>query len=125
MALSPFVKTLIAAGTTRASAATESFDLSSASRRGLILIHDVSAVAGAITATVSVLGVDAVSEHTWPILTGALQTGVSTSVLQVSPGMVAVANAVAESMLPAQIRVQIAYGDATSLTHSLSAQLID
>ncbi len=64
------------------------------------------------------------SGKTWELLTGAAITEAGTSVLQVHPDIDDVAGAVARAQLPGTIMVSAAYGDATSITRTISAQLV-
>lgn len=122
MTLSPYF-TLLTSGA-RASAATETFDVPTRGRTGLILVSDVTADGGAFSQTITILGVDPASGKTWPILAGAAQASVSTQVLQVAPGVVAVTDLVANVLLPATVRVQITHTDATTITRTVALQLV-
>lgn len=79
---------------------------------------------GAYSQTVTIQGKDEASGKFYTILAGAAMTGVATQVLQVHPGMVGSANLIAESLLPANIRVSITHTTDNSITRSIGLQLV-
>lgn len=78
---------------------------------------------GAYSLTVTVQGKDEASGKFYTLLAGAAMTGVATQVLQVHPEMVASANLIAESQLPANIRVSIAHTTNNAVTRTVGLQL--
>jgi len=79
---------------------------------------------GAYSQTVTIQGKDEASGKFYTILAGAAMTSVATQVLQVHPGMVASANLIAESLLPANIRISISHTTNNSLTRTIGLQLV-
>lgn len=74
--------------------------------------------------TVTISGVDPISGKTWTILAGAAMTTVSTQLLQVHPAMTAAANAVANALLPATVRITITHTTDDSITRTVAIQLV-
>jgi hypothetical protein len=123
MTLSPFTSQL--ASGAYASANTESYDVPTQGRKGIIVIAAVSTPAAGFSQTVTISGVDASSGITWPILVAVAQTdNTHPAVLQVSPGMVAAANTVANSQLPATVRITVTHTDATPINRTIDVQLV-
>lgn len=120
--LSPYVVTL--ASGSRASAETETFDLTTHGQHGLILVTDITAPADGFSTTVSVLGIDDASGKSWTILDGAELTVAGTQKLEVREGLDDVAGAVAASQLPGTLRISISHSDSTSITRTVGVQLV-
>lgn len=78
---------------------------------------------GAFSSTVTIQGKDEASGKFYDILSGAAIASISTQVLQVHPEMVASANLIAESQLPANIRVKITHTTNNAVTRTVGLQL--
>ncbi len=76
-----------------------------------------------LSVVVKIQGKDEASGKFYDILSGAAQTGVSTSILQVHPHMDAVSNLVAASQLPANVRIVVTRATDNVYTRSLGYQL--
>lgn len=87
----------------------------------LLLITDVSAINLTPSITVTISGVDPVSGSTYTILSSAAISTVSTNVLQVGPYLTAAANASEDAVLPLEVEISVAHGDADSITYSIAA----
>lgn len=92
--------------------------------RGVHLIINVTAPASGFTITPTIQGKGALGNY-YNILVGADITASGTTVLRVFPGATASANAVANDHLPLIWRVNVAVADATSVTYSVAANLLD
>lgn len=79
---------------------------------------------GAYSATVTIQGKDEASGNFYDILSSAALTTAATAVLQVSPTLVAVANLVANALLPSNVRVKITHTTNNVITHTLAVQLL-
>lgn len=121
MSLTPVVEVL--ASGSRASAETESYDVETRGRRGLVLVTSVTDPGDGFSTSSSVLGVDPASGKTWEILAGDAIVAAGVQVLAVGPGLDDAANT-ANAQLPGTLRVSIAHSDATSIERTLSVQLV-
>lgn len=99
---------------------TQEFEVLGAETRGLHLVVDVTAVTLTPSITVTILGVDRLSGKT----SSAAITATGTTVLKVAPGLTAAANTVANDLVPPIFRIQVAHGDADSITYSVAGQLV-
>lgn len=90
--------------------------------KGLRLTIDISAFSGT-SITFTVYLVDPISGNTVSLLASAAQTGTGTIYLHIYPGAVAVANKVANEVLPAQWNLTSS-GTITSVTWSAHAEMI-
>lgn len=79
---------------------------------------------GAFSLTVTIQGKDEASGKFYTILAGVAVASITTQVLQVHPGMVASANLIAESLLPANVRVSITHTTNNSITRTVGLQLV-
>jgi hypothetical protein len=104
-------------------ATPDDVEIDSLNHAGLIIIVDVTAIVTTPSITVTVKGVDPASGQDWTILASAAITTVSTTVLRVHPALAATANLVADDMLPPQMAVAVAHGDADEITYSVAAHL--
>lgn len=91
--------------------------------RGLIVVINVTAQGAAPSVVFSIQGYDPASDTVYTLLTSAAVVAPGQTVLQVSPDVVAVANTRANSILPEQIIIHAAVGNADSLTYSIGAVL--
>lgn len=101
---------------------TSSADQTNYNASGATIVVDVTVIpSGSLTVTIS--GKDALSGKYFTLLTGAAITTVSTNVYQVYPALTAVANLVANNVIPRTYRVTVTAGDATSITYSVASLL--
>jgi hypothetical protein len=73
---------------------------------------------------VTVDALDSLSGKAVNLLTSAAITAVSTTTLNIGPGLTAAANLVANAFLGDSVRVTLTHGDADSITYSVAAHLI-
>ena len=90
--------------------------------KGLRLTIDISAFSGT-SITFTVKGVDPISGNSYTLLASAAKSATGTFYLLIYPGCVAVANSVANEVLPAQWNLTSS-GTITSVTWSAHAELI-
>jgi len=121
MTLSPYIVPVVSGP--YASVTTETYDVATRGRSGLILINSVTAPANGFSETLSILGVSA-SGLTWTILAAVALTAAGQQILQVAPGLVAVANQAISGVLPATVRISVTHTDATPITRSVEVQLV-
>lgn len=96
-----------------------------ATRKGLKLVIDITAVGGTPTLTVTIQGKDAASGKYYTILASAALSAVATTVLTVYPGGPTTANLAANDALPAVWRVQaVVAGTTPSVTATIGANAI-
>lgn len=74
--------------------------------------------------TVTISGVDPVSNKTWTVLAGSAMSTVTTQILQIFPGATASANAIANAILPATVRVTVTHTTDDQITRTIAAQLV-
>lgn len=103
--------------------ATNSADLISYNARFLRVAIDISAIAGSPSLVFTVKAKDALSGVYSTILASAALTGTGHTVLLIGPGLLAVANLVANAPLPRTFRVEVTVGTADSVTYSVGAVL--
>lgn len=118
------VFTVLASAARTATPDTQEFDGSDADFRGAFFVIDATAVTATPALTVTISGVDRTSGKVYTILASAAIATVSTTVLQIGPGLTAAGNAVANSQLPPIFRVTASHGDADSITYSIGCCLI-
>ncbi len=94
-----------------------SADIINYNGRGLIVVLSVTTV-GAGSLTVSIDGKDANGIY-FPILTGTAVILDSVVTYQISPGMVGVANSVANAQLPRTFRIVVTANNANAVTYSV------
>jgi hypothetical protein len=123
VALSPFVRTLASGAVVPADGLVETYDFATRGRNGLLLVHNITAVAVSASVVIGIWGKDEASGQFYLLLTSAAQTTVSTLVLQVHPYMDAVAGLVASGQLPAAVRVVVTHAAGNSYTRTLGLQL--
>lgn len=94
----------------------------------LIVFIDVTASAATPSVTFTIRGYkpnpDGVDD-TYDILASAAVTGVGNTVLKVSPGITAAANAAVADNMPGEWDINITVADADSLTYSVSAWIYE
>lgn len=90
---------------------------------GIYVVIDATAVTATPSITVTVAGVDRISGETFDILASAAISTVSTTTLQIGPGVTAVANETEDSYLPPIFRVTVTHADADSITYSVGGLL--
>lgn len=91
--------------------------------RGVQLIVNVTTASG-FTITPSIEGKGPFGNY-YTLLTGAAITASGTTVLRVFPGATPSPNATANDHLPLTWRVKVAVGDATAVTYTVAANLLD
>lgn len=91
--------------------------------RGVHVILDVTS-AGTGSITLDIQGKDSISGKYYSILTGAAVTTNVTNVYKVYPGMTAVANSVANDVIPRTFRIVITANNANTITYSVGVNLI-
>lgn len=101
-----------------------SIDQTNISSRGIILVVDLTTVAGGATCTVHIQGKDPVSLKYYDLLVSAALGAVATTILTVYPGCIASANVIANSPLPKTWRVQAVIGTATLGAGTIAGSLI-
>ena len=101
---------------------TSSADQTNYIASGAIIVVDVTVIpSGSLTLTIE--GKDTLSGKYFTLLTGAAISTVSTNVYRVYPALTAVANLVANDIIPRTYRITITAGDATSITYSVASLL--
>lgn len=88
---------------------------------GVIITIDVTAIVTAPSVTFTVKYFDTLSTKWVTLLTSAAITTVSTTTLKIRPGLTAVANLVANDVLPRIWRLEAVHANANSITYSCSA----
>jgi hypothetical protein len=91
---------------------------------GLVLVLDITAVTASPGITVTVAGVDQVSDKLFTVLASAPIATVSTTILRIGPGLTAAANLTANDYLPPTFRVTVTHADTDSATYSLAGMLV-
>lgn len=87
---------------------------------GLVVVIDITAAnAGGVILTIE--GVDRASQKTWVILTSASFASTGTRVLRVSPNIIAVANLIAQDVIPQEVIIRVAHGDANPAVYTVGA----
>jgi hypothetical protein len=100
-------------------ATTSSADQTNYNGRGCTVVFDFTVETDAgVSIVVTVEGKDTLSGKYYTILASAAITGVGTTVLTVFPGAVAVANSVANALLPRKWRVTVTPADNKRATYS-------
>ncbi len=94
-------------------------------RRGGHFIINSTAVTATPVITPTIQGFDPILGVWYPILVGAAISTATVTVLKVHPDLTAVANSVANDILPPTWRINIAVADADSMTYGISAFLRD
>lgn len=89
----------------------------------LHVIVDVTAVTDTPALTVRIQGKDPASGKYYDILVSAVIATVTTTVLRVGPGLTAVANLVANDIVPSIWRVTVTHGDTDEAVYSVGANL--
>ena len=102
---------------------TDSADQTNFNGRGIHVVVDITAGA-VLSLVVTIQGKDPVSGKYYTLLASAALTGVSTTVLRVYPALLAVANTIANDIVPRTWRVDVAAGNATSATYSVGAIVV-
>lgn len=92
--------------------------------RGIQVVVDVTAVGVTPTITVKIDSVDATSGKFYNLLTSAGISAVSTTVLRIYPGATVAAGLAANDCLAEAVRITVTHTDATTITYSVSAHLI-
>ena len=96
-------------------------DVDMSRAHGMVVIVDVTAASDTPSVVFNVDGFDPVSQKTWTLLDSAAITGTGTTVLKVGPGLTASANAVADDLIPAIVRIAPVHADADSITYTVTA----
>jgi hypothetical protein len=103
-------------------ATTSSADQTNYNGRGCAVTFDFTVETDAgVSIVVTVEGKDSTSGKYYTILASAAITGVGTTVLTVFPGAVAVANSVANALLPRKWRVTVTPADNKRATYSVGS----
>jgi hypothetical protein len=108
------------ANTAASAAALVPIYYNNANGNSLILVIDVTAVTSLV---VSVVGYDATSGKTWPIITSAAIVGAGTTILRVALAATPAANLAVNDMLPTQWGVTATH--AAAATYSIGAHVLD
>jgi hypothetical protein len=101
-----------------------SADLVNRNARGLHLIIDATARAGASSVVFTIQAKDPVGGLYYTVLASAAVASVSTVVLRVFPGGPATANVAANDQLPRTWRVLATHANGDSITYSVSAVML-
>lgn len=91
---------------------------------GLHLIIDATVVTATQTLTVTVSGVDRVSEKIYTVLASAAISSASTVVMKIAPGLTPAANLAANDYLPPVFRVSVALANGLTATYSIAGMLV-
>lgn len=91
--------------------------------QGLIVIINVTAKGAAPSVVFTIRGYDPASDTVYDLLSSAAVVNVGQTVLQISPSLAVVANSRANTLVPEQIVLHAAVGNADSLTYSVGAVL--
>lgn len=86
--------------------------------RGCIVILTTSAI-GTGSITLSIQGVEPVSNYTWTILQGAAVTTNTTNIYRIYPGLTAVANATASDILPRSWQITVTANNANASSYAV------
>jgi hypothetical protein len=108
------------ANTAASTAALLPLYYNNANGNSLYLVIDVTAVTSLV---VSVVGWDATSGKTWPLITSAAIVGPGTTVLKVFAGATPAANLAVNDILPTQWGITATH--AASATYSIGAHVLD
>jgi len=92
--------------------------------RGAQFVIDVTAIAATPSVVFSIEAFDSLSGKFFSLLDSVAIVAVGTTILRVYPGLLAVANLVANDLLPYQWRVTATHADADSITYSVGANLM-
>lgn len=114
---------ILAAAARTAAVTGDDLNIEDDTARGAHVIIKVSTASG-FTITPTIQGKTAFGDY-YDILVGAGITASGTTVLKVYPGLTPSANAVANDVLPDVWRVNIAVADATSVSYSVAANLME
>lgn len=87
----------------------------------LVVVIDVTAATATPSVVCTLDFYDPIADAYFNLLTSAAITGISSTKLQIGPNLPAVANLVATSVLPIDIRCTMTHADADSITYSVSA----
>lgn len=91
--------------------------------RSLILALQTTAI-GSGSITLSIQGIEPVSNYTWTILAGTAVTTNTTTLYKVSPNLTAVANSIAQDLLPRSWQVVVTANNANAATYAVYAILL-
>jgi len=92
--------------------------------RGVVCIINITAITGT-SITVTLKGRDTADAVDYPILASAALTGVGTAVLRVYPGLIAVANATANDILPRYWHLDTTDSAVTAITATDDCQYVN
>lgn len=92
--------------------------------RGVHLVIDVTAVTSTPSVTPTIAGYDALSGKYYTLLVGSAIASTGTTVLKVYPGIATLANGAASDVIPNQVQISMAHGNANSITYSVGIHLI-
>lgn len=98
--------------------ATSSVTVPVKSCQGLFFI-DVTAVSATPSVVFTISGVSPAGDSVYTILASAAITATGLTVLRVSPHLSASANAIAQDILPASLRVTATHADSDSITYEV------
>jgi hypothetical protein len=90
---------------------------------GLIVVIDVTAIAATPSVVFDIVAVDQLSGKSPILLSSAAITATGTTLLQIGPGMLAVANLVADSNVPPVVSVIATHADADSITYTVAGMV--
>lgn len=92
--------------------------------RGVHVIIDVTLDPASASFTPTIQGKDPLSGKYYDLLVGNAITATGTTVLKIYPGIVALANAAANDILPRDWRVKLVHVDGDTITYSVGVQLV-
>jgi hypothetical protein len=104
-------------------ASVNSSDFTNPGARGVRVWIKVTAISATPSVVFTIAGKSSQGDY-YAILASAAVTGTGTTTLVVHPDIAASANAVANTVLPYQWRVQAVAGDADSMTYSIGAEYL-
>ncbi len=103
---------------------TASSDQTNPAWLGAHVIIKVTATGGTIALTPTIEAQDPVTTDWYPLLTGSVISSTGTSVLKIYPSLSGVSNKIAGDVLPATWRINVAHGNADSVTYSVAANML-
>lgn len=86
--------------------------------RSLIVVLQTTSI-GTGNITLSIQGIEPVSTYTWTILAGAAVSSNTTNLYKISPNLTAVANSVAQDLLPRSWQVTVTANNANPTTYAV------
>lgn len=119
----PFATKALFASAAR-TASHQSEDQLNRGHRGVRVVINATASAATPSVVFTIQAKDVTSNTYQTVLASAAVTGTGTTVLKVYPGITAAANASVSDVLAPIWRLDVAHGDADSLTYSVGVDLL-